>query len=111
MDMMPIELKPEERAALRPLFRDYPYLHGCVAAVVEGGMGRAYADSATAPAAALLQLDFNMLGGEVAAPGAAELVRLLKAGPGSAIVPDEAWRRVLKQHYAGELVDDPREAF
>lgn len=108
---MPIELAAEERATLRPLFQHYPYLHGCVAAVIEGGMGRAYADSAAAPAAALLLLDFSILGGDATAPGAAGLVRLLDPGPGSAIVPNEAWRRVLKQNYRGELMDDPREAF
>lgn len=108
---MPIELAPHERAPLRLLFRNYPYLHGCVAAVIEGGMGRAFADAAAAPAAGLLLLDFSILGGEAASPGAAELVRLLEPGPGSAIVPDEAWRRVLATYYRGELRDDPREAF
>ena len=99
------------RAALRPLFQNYPYLHGCVAGVIEGGMGRAFADGREAPAAALLALDFSLFGGDAAAPGAPELVRLLKPGPGSAIVPDEAWHRLLAAHYGGELHDDPREAF
>ncbi|HZQ36218.1 MAG TPA: GNAT family N-acetyltransferase [Dehalococcoidia bacterium] len=108
---MPIELGPDQRAALRPLFQQYPYLHGCVAAVIEGGMGRAYAAAAGAPAAALLLLDFSILGGDAAAAGAADLVRLLEPGTGSAIVPNEAWRRLLQANYHGELHDDPREAF
>jgi len=108
---MPVELSADERAALRPLFRDYPYLHGCVAAVIEGGMGRAYADAREAPAAALLVMDFSLFGGDVAAPAAADLVRLLQPGPGSAIVPSDTWRRLLAANYAGELRDDPREAF
>ncbi|SRR5579883_2161711 len=108
---MPIELGPNQRAALRPLFARYPCLRGCVAAVIEGGMGRAFADAADPPSAALLVLDFSILGGDAATPGAAELVRLLEPGSGSAIVPDEAWRRVLQENYPGELHDDPREAF
>ncbi len=108
---MPIELDPNQRAALRPLFARYTCLRGCIAAVIEGGMGRAFVDAAAAPGAALLVLDFSILGGDAAAPGAAELVRLLEPGSGSAIVPAEAWRRILQENYPGELRDDPREAF
>jgi GNAT superfamily N-acetyltransferase len=79
--------------------------------VIAGDMGRAYADAAAAPTAALLLLDFSIFGGDAGSSGAAGLVRLLEPGAGSAIVPDEAWRRVLRANYRGELHDDPREAF
>ena len=38
-----IELDSGNRASLRRLFDHYPCLHGVVAAVIEGGMGRIFA--------------------------------------------------------------------
>jgi hypothetical protein len=40
-----IELDSDNRASLRTLFDRYPCLHGVVAAVIEGGMGRVFADA------------------------------------------------------------------
>ena len=42
---MLIELDSDNRACLRTLFDRYPCLHGVVAAVIEGGMGRVFADA------------------------------------------------------------------
>ena len=42
---MLIELDSDNRASLRTLFDRYPCLHGVVAAVIEGGMGRVFADA------------------------------------------------------------------
>ena len=42
---MLIGLDSGNRASLRSLFDGYPCLHGVVAAVIEGGMGRVFADA------------------------------------------------------------------
>jgi len=47
---MLIELDSGNRASLRSLFDGYPCLHGVVAAVIEGGMGRIFADAREEPA-------------------------------------------------------------
>jgi hypothetical protein len=46
---MLIELDSDNRASLRKLFDRYPYVHGSVAAVIEGGMGRVFADAQEMP--------------------------------------------------------------
>ena len=46
---MLIELDSDNRASLRMLFDRYPCLHGVVAAVIEGGMGRVFADAQESP--------------------------------------------------------------
>jgi GNAT superfamily N-acetyltransferase len=108
---MPIELSPGERAAVAPLFDGYPYLHGCVAAAIDGGMGRVHANARGSPTAGLIVLDFSILSGDAAAPGAVKLVQLIQPGKGSAVVPSEAWHRLLAAHYPGELLEEQREAF
>ena len=59
---MLIELDGDNRASLRRLFDRYPCLHGSVAAVIEGGMGRVFADAQAEPQVALAVLDFHLLG-------------------------------------------------
>ena len=55
---MLIELHSDNRASLRKLFDRYPYVHGSVVAVIEGGMGSVFADTQEAPCVALAVLDF-----------------------------------------------------
>jgi len=50
---MLIALDSDNRASLRRLFDRYPCLHGNVAAVIEGGMGKVFADSQQEPHVAL----------------------------------------------------------
>ena len=50
---MLIELASDNRTSLRKLFDRYPCLHGSVAAVIEGGMGRVFADAQEEPCACL----------------------------------------------------------
>ena len=38
-----VELASERRGVLVEMFAAWPGLHGCIAAVLEGGMGRAFA--------------------------------------------------------------------
>src|SRR2546425_2904911 len=61
---MLIALDSDNRASLRRLFDRYPCLHGNVAAVIEGGMGKVFADSQHEPHVALAGLDFHFLAGE-----------------------------------------------
>ena len=61
---MLIELDSDNRASLRRLFDRYPCLHGSVAAVIEGGMGRVFTDAQEEPSAALAVLDFHFLAGD-----------------------------------------------
>ena len=61
---MLIELEADNRAPLRRLFDRYPCLHGSVAAVIEGGMGRVFADAQEEPCVALAVLDFHFLAGD-----------------------------------------------
>ena len=61
---MLIELDSDNRASLRKLFDRYPYVHGSVAAVIEGGMGRVFADAQAEPQVALAVLDFHLLAGD-----------------------------------------------
>ena len=49
---MLIELDSDNRASLWRLFDRYPCLHGSVAAVIEGGMGRVFADAQEKPCVA-----------------------------------------------------------
>ena len=51
---MLIELDGDNRAPLRRLFDRYPYVHGSVAAVIEGGMGRVFTDAQEEPCVALV---------------------------------------------------------
>ena len=60
---MLIELDSDNRASLRRLFDRYPCLHGSVAAVIEGGMRRVFADAQEEPCVALArQLGFHSTG-------------------------------------------------
>ena len=61
---MLIALDSDNRASLRRLFDRYPCLHGNVAAVIEGGMGKVFADSQQEPHVALAVLDFHFLAGD-----------------------------------------------
>jgi hypothetical protein len=65
-----IELDGDNRASLRRLFDRYPCLHGSVAAVIEGGMGRVFADAQEEPCVALAVLDFHFLAGDPLHPNA-----------------------------------------
>src|SRR6516164_6102952 len=82
---MLIELDSDNRASLRTLFDHYPCLHGVVAAVIEGGMGRVFADAQGEPQVALAVLDFHLLAGDPLHANAPLLFRQLE--PGNVVVP------------------------
>src|SRR5215470_9341802 len=60
-----IELDSNNGASLQSLFDCYPCLHGVVAAIIEGGMGRVFADAREEPQVALAVLDFHLLAGNL----------------------------------------------
>src|SRR5215469_430977 len=107
---MLIELDSGNRASLRRLFDDYPCLHGVVAAVIEGGMGRVFADAQAEPCMALAVLDFHLLAGDPLHANAPLLFRQLQ--PGNVVTaPTPAWRQQVAATYQGALTVYHREAF
>jgi GNAT superfamily N-acetyltransferase len=107
---MLIELDSDNRASLRRLFDRYPCLHGSVAAVLEGGMGKVFADSRGEPQVALAVLDFHFPAGDPQNETAAPLLQLLHPGD-VVITPTPAWQQLVALTYPGQLAVYPREAF
>ena len=107
---MLIELDSDKRASLRRLFDRYPCLHGSVAAVLEGGMGKVFEDPRGEPQVALAVLDFHFPAGDPHNENAGPLLQLLH--PGDVVIPPTpAWQHLVAATYPGELAVDPREAF
>jgi GNAT superfamily N-acetyltransferase len=107
---MLIELDSDNRASLRRLFDRYPCLHGSVAAVIEGGMGRVFADAQEEPCVALAVLDFHFLAGDPLHPNALLLFQLLQPGD-VVIAPTPAWQHLVAATYPSALAVYRREAF
>ena len=99
---MLIELDSDNRASLRRLFDCYPCLHGSVAAVIEGGMGRVFADAQEKPCVALAVLDFHFLAGDPLHPNALLLLKLLQPW-GVVIAPTPAWQHLIAATYPSAL--------
>jgi RimJ/RimL family protein N-acetyltransferase len=98
-----IELHSDNRASLRRLFDRYPCLHGSVAAVIEGGMGRVFTDAQEEPSAALAVLDFHFLAGDPLHPNALLLFKLLQ--PANVVIaPTPAWQHLLAATYPSAAV-------
>jgi GNAT superfamily N-acetyltransferase len=107
---MLIELDSHNRASLRSLFDRYPCLHGVVAAVIEGGMGRVFADAQDEPQVALAALDFYLLAGDPLHANAPLLFNQLQ--PGNVVVPPTpAWRQLVAATWPDALTVYRREAF
>ena len=107
---MLIELDSDNRASLRRLFDRYPCLHGSVAAVIEGGMGRVFADAQEEPCVALAVLDFHFLAGDPLHANALLLFKLLQ--PGNVVIaPTPAWQHLVAATYPSALAVYRREAF
>lgn len=107
---MLIDVPPDARAPLRPLFEGFPGLHGCLHAVLEGTMGTAKADAIDAPRVALLDLDFYFLAGDANAPAAEEAVRSLDP-PWSLAASSAAWEPLLRRIWGERLATRTRVAF
>jgi hypothetical protein len=107
---MLIELTPDKRSCVAPLFNGYPYLHGSIAAIIAGGMGTVFVDADAAPQVALAELDFHFLAGDPDHANAVLLIPSLQPGM-VMITPTPAWQRWLTMNYPGELAPYHREAF
>jgi hypothetical protein len=107
---MLMELDSDNRTSLRRLFDRYPCLHGVVAAVIEGGMGRVFADAQEEPQVALAVLDFHLLAGDPLHPNAPLLFKLLQPG-NMVIAPTPAWQHLVTATYPDALTVYRREAF
>src|ERR1700741_1110883 len=105
-----IELDGDNRASLRRLFDRYPCLYGSVAAVIEGGMGRVFADAQEEPCVALAVLDFHFLAGDPLHPNALLPFELLQPGD-VVIAPTPAWHNLVAATYPSALAVYRREAF
>jgi hypothetical protein len=105
-----IELDSDNRASFRRLFDRYPCLHGSVAAVIEGGMGRVFADAQQEPCVALAILDFHFLAGDPLHANAPLLFKLLQPGD-VVIAPTPAWQHLVAATYPSALAVYRREAF
>jgi RimJ/RimL family protein N-acetyltransferase len=107
---MLIELDSGNRASLRRLFDGYPCLHGSVAAVIEGGMGRVFTDAREEPHVALAVLDFRFLAGDPLHANAPLLFKQLQ--PGNVVIaPTPAWRHLVTATCPDALTVYRREAF
>jgi GNAT superfamily N-acetyltransferase len=107
---MLIELDGDNRTSLRRLFDRYPCLHGVVAAVIEGGMGKVFADAREEPSVALAVLDFHLLAGDPLHANAPLLFRQLQ--PGNVVIaPTPAWRQLIAATWPDALTVYHREAF
>src|ERR1700746_1346795 len=93
---MLIELDSGNRASLRKLFDRYPCLHGVVAAVIEGDMGRVFVDAQEEAHSARAALDFHLLAGDPRHANAPLLFGQLQPR-NTVIAPTPAWWRHLVQ--------------
>src|SRR6516225_9812390 len=107
---MLIELDSDNRASLPELFDRYPCLHGVVAAVIEGGMGRVFADARGEPRVALAILDFHLLAGDPLHANAPLLFKQLQPG-NTVIAPTPAWQQLVAATYPDAVTVYRREAF
>lgn len=99
-----VQIPKDQLNHLEPLFAGWE--ETLVWSVLQGCMGKAWADQEEHPQAALLWVgDFLFLGGDAAAPGARELAmflpRELANGIALAVPKNESWLRLLEEVHDG----------
>jgi RimJ/RimL family protein N-acetyltransferase len=104
------DIPPAARESLRPLYADFPGLHGIVDAALEGAMGIVRADDPTRPRMAVIELDFYLLAGDPQAAAAEGFVRGLSP-PWSVVTSREDWEPLLRRVWGSELQARTRVAF
>lgn len=107
---MVVELDRDSRMPLRRLFEGYPYMHGCIAAAIEDGMGTVFVNSRENPSVALIMIDFQFLAGDPFHESISLLFKLLHTKEWL-IVPTTTWQDVVSSTYPGKLEVYRREAF
>ena len=101
-----IELAPGQREILKDIFTSCPGLHGCIAAVLDGGMGTAFVDNSDQPTTSYMQAgDFQIFAGEI--------IRGDFEGKfaGIIVVPKGEWEEFLRQTIGDRLRSFQRVAF
>ena len=107
---MLVNLPVGRREALRPLYRDYPYLHGAVEAGIAADFGEAVADSAEAPSVACIHLEMDFFSGDSQAPAAREMVERLVTDA-SIVAPGPGWEPLLRDVWGTRVQMHERVAF
>src|SRR5262245_37783092 len=107
---MIIELDRDNRMPLRGLFGHYPYMRACIAAAIEDGVGRVFADSQENPSVALAMVDFQFLAGNPFHESVPLLFNLLNTKEWL-IAPTADWQRVVLTTYPSKIEMYQREAF
>jgi hypothetical protein len=83
------------REAVRPLYKDFPGLHGAIDAVLEGAAGEVFVDNARTPRVVRAVVgDFHMIAGDLASRAATEALGGVPKGDYIAI-PD-GWQSLLR---------------
>jgi len=86
----------DRRAAMAPLFADFPGVQGMLASALSGAMGVAWADDADDPHVAHLSIYFHLLAGDPHHPAARNLVSRLPQ-PATVIIPQtQPWFELLQ---------------
>ncbi|MFQ6088011.1 MAG: GNAT family N-acetyltransferase [Candidatus Methanofastidiosia archaeon] len=91
-----VEIKPDKRRILYPLFQSNKYDTVLINSVLEGHFGTAYADSDSQPSVARLDSGaFTLLGGDSESP---QVLELLSLAPIHYVTPEsKKWRELLKE--------------
>lgn len=106
-----IELLPERYPAIRPLFADYPYLHGLVHGILSGAFGHAFVDNPNTPKTAML-IDggFVFFAGDSTTAAATTMVSRCPSGS-LLIGPSDNWEALIRQIWNGHFKLRQRVAF
>lgn len=107
---MLIELFGDARGVLQPLFRGNRKLHGALTAALSGDFGRAWADSATAPRVAVVEIEFYFVAGDAEAPAAEEVVRAIPRDT-TVVAAGEPWDALVRSIKADAIVERTRIAY
>src|SRR6266508_141528 len=107
---MLVELTASGREVARPLFDGFPGLHGLLDAALEGAMGTVRVDDATRPRLAHIDLDFDLLAGNVGAAAAEEAVLRVRP-PAGIVTSSPQWEPLLRRVWGEALRTRTRVAF
>lgn len=105
-----IELDSDNRESVRKLLDRYPYLHGSVAAAIEGGMGKGICGCTRGASCGPPRSTWFLFPGDPLHTNAPLLFKLLQPGV-EVIAPTPAWQHLLTATYPNALEVYHREAF
>lgn len=105
-----IQLSPENREIIRPLFADYPYLQGLVHGALSGAFGEAFVDRDECATVGMIVHDFVLFAGDASSTSAAKMIRSRPAG--SWLVGcGSAWQNRFVELWGDHLKQKERFAF